>query len=78
MTERWLLIGTDARIKELAKKMSSPHRTIFFKNTSSWDAGLNTTVLDFCPDNIVLPMQPLSIDVPYCLAQNMSNFLQGV
>ena len=22
MTERWLLIGTDARVKELAKKMS--------------------------------------------------------
>ena len=77
MTERWLLIGADARIKELAKKLSSPNRTIFFKNTLSWDAGLNATVLDFCPDNIVLPIQPLSIDVPLLLGTKHVTFYTG-
>lgn len=77
MTERWLIIGKDARMKELAKMMSAPHRTIFYKNADAWDAGVNATVLDFCPDHIVLPIQPPAIDVPLLLGTKHVKFHAG-
>ena len=77
MTERWLIIGKDARMKELAKMMSAPHRTIFCKNADTWDAGVNATVLDFCPDHIVFPVQPLAIDVPLLLGTKHVKFHAG-
>ncbi|MFF5993370.1 dipicolinate synthase subunit A [Lysinibacillus sp. KU-BSD001] len=77
MTERWLVIGMDARMKELAKKMSSPNRTIFYKKATGWDAGVNATVLDFCPDKVVLPIQPLTLDVPLLLGTKHVTFFTG-
>ncbi|WP_342559255.1 dipicolinate synthase subunit A [Metasolibacillus sp. FSL K6-0083] len=67
MTERWLVIGADERMKVLAKNLASEERTIFYKNKTSWDAELNATALEFHPDVVVLPIQPLQIDVQIVL-----------
>ncbi|WPK11903.1 dipicolinate synthase subunit A [Lysinibacillus louembei] len=67
MTERWLVVGTDERMKVLAKNLASEERTVFYKNKTSWDAELNATALEFHPDVVVLPIQPLQIDVQMVL-----------
>lgn len=77
MVERWLVIGIDDRMKQLAKKLTAPHRTVFYKNTSSWNAQLNSTVLEFHPDHIVLPIQPLSIDAPILIGNKNVKFYAG-
>ena len=63
MTERWLIIGKDERMKLLAKKLSSPLRTVYYKCTDNWDTTMNATALEFDPQIVVLPIQPLRIDV---------------
>ncbi|MEC1179299.1 dipicolinate synthase subunit A [Metasolibacillus meyeri] len=67
MTERWLVVGADERMKVLARSVASEERTVFYKNKTSWDAELNATALEFHPDVIVLPIQPLKIDVQVVL-----------
>lgn len=63
MTERWLIIGTDERMKFLAKQLSSDLRTVYYKNSDTWDAELNKTALEFYPTHVVLPIQPLTLKV---------------
>ena len=36
MTERWLIIGTDERMKFLAKQLSSDLRTVYYKNSDTY------------------------------------------
>ena len=64
MIEKWLVIGTDARLKIVAKKLSDETRTIFYKSTESWDNELNEAVAAFQPTHIILPIQPLQITAP--------------
>lgn len=64
MTKRWLIVGTDERMKILAKNLDGNGRTIFYKNKATWDSELNATALDFHPDVVVLPIQPMPIEVP--------------
>jgi dipicolinate synthase subunit A len=66
-SEKWLVIGTDARLRMLAKHLTSPNRTVYYKSTTVWDDELNTVSLKFQPDFVVLPIQPLSIEVPVVL-----------
>lgn len=61
--EKWLIIGEDLRLKELAKYLSKPDRTIFYKKASKWTVELNKVAVDFQPDYIVLPIQPLEVEV---------------
>ena len=61
--ERWLVIGTDERMKCLAKRLSSAERTIYYKCTNQWDEALNKIILEFHPSKIILPIQPLQIAV---------------
>ena len=75
--EKWLVIGTDERLKTLAKKLTSPSRTVFYKASDVWDATLNATVLDFFPDYIVLPIQPMTIEVPLLLGVKHAKFFVG-
>lgn len=63
MKERWLIIGTDERMKLLAKQLTSKERTIYYKCTTKWDESLNKAILEFHPTIIVLPIQPLKIEV---------------
>ena len=60
--ERWLVIGTDERMKLLAKKLTDLQRTVYYKCTNKWDAVLNAAALDFQPERIVLPIQPLPLE----------------
>lgn len=60
--KKWLIVGEDQRLKELAKLLSRPERTVYYKKTKQWDSQLNALVLDFEPDYIVLPIQPLSFE----------------
>lgn len=74
-SEKWLIIGTDARLKLLAKKLSNPERTVFFKSKTSWDNELNQLAIEQEPDYIVLPIQPLKVEVPAVLGlQNATIF----
>ena len=75
--EKWLVIGTDERLRTLAKKMTSPSRTVFYRGSDVWDATLNATVLDFFPDYIVLPIQPMKIEVPLLLGIKHAQFFVG-
>ncbi len=75
--ERWLILGEDARMKELAKAMDTHNKTVFFKQTAKWDHTINATVLDFCPTHIVLPIQPLAIEVQLLLGVKHVNFFAG-
>ena len=61
--EKWLIVGEDLRLKELAKYLSKPGRTIFYKKATTWSAELNKIAVDFQPDYIVLPIQPLTFEV---------------
>lgn len=61
--KRWLIIGTDERMKLLAKKLTHPSRTIYYKCTDKWDALLNAAALEFHPQRIILPIQPLHLEV---------------
>lgn len=63
MNERWLIIGADERMKQLAKNIVSDERTIFYKNKRTWDAELNEVALDYQPTVVILPIQPLAIEV---------------
>lgn len=67
MTERWLVVGTDERMKVLAKSLATEERTVYYKNKAVWDQQMNTTAIEFQPHVVVLPIQPLEIDVPVVL-----------
>ena len=75
--EKWLVIGTDERLRTLAKKLTSPSRTVFYRGSDVWDATLNATVLDFFPDYIVLPILPMRIEVPLLLGVKHARFFVG-
>lgn len=75
--ERWLVIGTDERLKVLAKKLSNDIESVYYKCLSSWTAELNQIVTEFKPNVIVLPIQPLKIEVPYITGINNVYFFAG-
>lgn len=51
-------------MKVLAKNLTNENRTVYYKSLSVWDEELNKTVLEFQPHFVVLPIHPLSIEVP--------------
>lgn len=75
--EKWLVIGTDERLKVLAKKLSNHIETVYYKCVSSWNDELNQAVTQFKPDVIVLPIQPLQIEVPYVTGINDTYIFAG-
>lgn len=77
MTERWLIIGADERMKFLAKELSSNKRTVYYKNTTKWDETINKVVLEFQPTKIVLPIQPLIIEVEELLGVRHAQIFAG-
>lgn len=76
-TEKWLVIGKDERLKQLAKKLTSPERSVFYKHTDIWDISMNATVLDFFPNKIVLPILPMQVEVPMLLGTKQVQFYAG-
>lgn len=77
MRERWLVIGTDERMKFLAKELSNNDRTVYYKHTSTWNAALNKIALEFHPTYVVLPVQPLSIEVDEVLGIRPATIFAG-
>ena len=75
--EKWLIVGTDMRMKVLAKHLSNDTRTVFYKNISVWDEELNRTVLEFQPHFVVLPIHPLPIEVPMIFGLSNSIVFAG-
>lgn len=76
-SEKWLIIGTDARLRLLAKYLTHPNRTVYYKSTTVWDDELNTLALKFNPDFVVLPIQPLQIEVPMVLGISNAVIFSG-
>lgn len=75
--EKWLIVGTDERLKKLAKKVSDGKRTVYYKSVSVWDRELNHTVEEFKPDYIVLPIHPLPIEVSVVLGMDQAIIFSG-
>lgn len=68
--DKWLVIGVDERLKVLAKKLSNDVESVYYKCVSSWNEDINEIVSKFKPNIIVLPIQPLKIEVPYIEMNN--------
>jgi dipicolinate synthase subunit A len=77
MSERWLIIGVDERMKFLAKQLSCENRTVYYKNATKWDEALNKVILEFHPTHIVLPIQPLPIEVDEVLGIRHAQIYAG-
>ena len=77
MSERWLIIGADERMKFLARQLSCENRTVYYKNTTKWDEALNKVILEFHPTKIVLPIQPLPIEVDEVLGIRQAQIYAG-
>ena len=75
--EKWLVVGTDMRMKVLAKNLSKGNRTVYYKNLAVWDEELNRTVLEFHPDFVVLPIHPLPVEVPHVLGLSKAVIFSG-
>lgn len=75
--ERWLVIGTDERLKVLAKKLSNDIESVYYKCVTSWNEELNQIVSKYKPHYIVLPIQPLKIEVPYVSGIDNVYFFAG-
>ncbi|MEK3765044.1 dipicolinate synthase subunit A [Solibacillus sp. FSL K6-4121] len=77
MNERWLIIGTDERMRFLAKQLSTNDRTVYYKNTAVWDEALNKVALELHPTEVVLPIHPLTIQVDELLGIRQAQFFAG-
>lgn len=77
MLERWLVIGTDERMKMLAKYLSDDTRTVYYKCTNKWDATMNAVALEFQPQHVVLPIHPLYLEVTEVLGLNCATIYAG-
>lgn len=75
--EKWLIVGEDSRLKELAKLLRREDRTIYYKKSNTWNDELNGVVLDFQPDYVVLPIQPLALEVAQLYGTSKSKFFAG-
>ncbi|WP_339288832.1 dipicolinate synthase subunit A [Ureibacillus sp. FSL K6-0786] len=75
--EKWLVIGTDERLKILAKMLSNPERTVYYKSKTNWDHELNHLSLSIQPDYVVLPIQPLKVEVPAVLGITNATIFSG-
>lgn len=75
MNEKWLVIGTDARLKIVAKKLSDETRSIFYKSAERWDHEINEAVAALQPSHIILPIQPLEITAPIQVSSNPKWFV---
>ncbi|MFY3793346.1 dipicolinate synthase subunit A [Ureibacillus sp. MALMAid1270] len=75
--EKWLIIGTDARLKSLAKKLSNGDRTVYYKSETTWSEELNLTAFNFQPNHVVLPIHPLPIEVAVVLGLSNAKIFAG-
>ncbi len=75
--EKWLIIGTDARLKSLAKSLSNGNRTVYYKSETVWSEELNLTAFNFQPDIVVLPIHPLPIQVAIVLGLSNAKIFAG-
>lgn len=75
--EKWLIIGEDLRLKELAKLLQKTERTIYYKKTNTWNEALNAVAFDFQPDYVVLPIQPLLFEVNQLYGMSQAKVFAG-
>ena len=61
MNEKWLVIGEDARLKFVAKKLTDETRTVFYKKSSKWDAEVQQAYNAFNPTKLILPIHSLQV-----------------
>lgn len=61
MNEKWLVIGEDARLKFVAKKLTDETRTVYYKKSSKWDDEVQQAYNAFLPTKMILPIHPLQV-----------------
>lgn len=77
MMRRWLVVGTDARMKQLAKFLTDEKRTVYYKCTDQWTEELNELATRYQPENIILPIQPLRVTVEKLQGVRQATFFTG-
>jgi dipicolinate synthase subunit A len=61
---KWCVIGTDQRMQKLALEIEKSGEEVLYVKTKAWGYQLERTLLDFLPEKIVFPIQPLEMAVP--------------
>ncbi len=56
------VIGEDARLKFVAKKLTDDTRTVFYKKSSKWDDDVQQAYNELMPTKMILPIHPLHVD----------------
>lgn len=61
---KWCVIGTDPRMQKLAVDLKELGEDILYIKSKAWGYQLERTLLEFKPNRIVFPIQPLELAVP--------------
>lgn len=77
MTTRWLVLGRDARMKQLAKFLTDETRTVYYKCTDTWSEDMNELAARYQPQRIILPIQPLHLTVDCLQGIEQATFFVG-
>lgn len=75
--KRWLVLGTDARMKQLAKFLSDEDRTVYYKCSDKWNEEMNELVANYLPDFIVLPIHAPALEVDRLQGTEQATFFVG-
>jgi len=70
---KWCVIGTDPRMQKLASELKESGKEVLYVKTKAWGYQLERTLLDYQPEKIVFPIQPLEMASPSVNADIFSN-----
>jgi dipicolinate synthase subunit A len=63
-SSKWCVIGTDPRMAKLASELKEIGEDVLYVKSKAWGFQLERSILDFKPEKIVFPIQPLELAVP--------------
>ncbi|MET1014125.1 MAG: hypothetical protein ABWX61_06400 [Paenisporosarcina sp.] len=63
-SSKWCVIGTDPRMTKLAIELKSIGEDVLYVKSKAWGYQLERSILEFQPEKIVFPIQPLELAVP--------------
>ncbi|MFX3674054.1 MAG: hypothetical protein ACE3JQ_06385 [Paenisporosarcina sp.] len=70
---KWCVMGMDPRMQKLAIDLKESGEEVLYVKTKAWGYNLERTLLDFQPEKMVFPIQPLEMAVPVINGQIFSH-----
>lgn len=64
-SSKWCVIGTDPRMEKLAFELQTKGEIVLYVKSKAWGYQLERSIMEFQPDKVVFPIQPLEIVVPH-------------